>query len=457
MKNRSKTFFLILLGLGLHAPLAFSQTPGTFTATGSMTTARFAHTATLLADGRVLIAGGTGDASAEIYDPSTGAFTATGSMATPRFSASATLLPDGRVLVAGWGPAPGPQPAYAELYDPGSGVFTRTGNLTYPRAGHAGILLPSGRVLILGGYYGASGAAVPTAEIYDPATGSFTPMGSFQENTGCDFCPPSVALADGRVLFPLTNPAQIYDPATGSFTKTGSMIDYHNAAALLMSGNVLLAGGEDDFGRKDSAEVYDPSSGGFSATGSMAQRRSFHSLTLLPDGTVLAAGGETDDCTGDFCVFAGTLATAELYDSASGEFTATGSMNAVRESHTATLLNDGRVLLTGGQAYGGINIFYGPTATAELYTPEVLVPAPLLFSLTGDGKGQGVLWHSITGQVASRRPGGGRRGAFAIHRELNRRRRYSAASFNRRNAGRDSLFRRCPRISGIHPGKRAGA
>jgi hypothetical protein len=365
-----------------------------------MITARAGHTATLLAGGRVLIAGGAGDASAEIYDPSTGAFTVTGSTSTPRHLATATLLADGRVLIVGGTASPGPALQSAELYDPASGLFTATGNLTYPRIGHSAILLASGKVLIVGGS-GTFGSTVATAELYDPLTGSFTPTGSFAGNTGCDFCPPSVLLADGRTLFPATNPAQLYDRATGTFSLTGSIIDYHTAGTLLMSGKVLLAGGEDDFGRKNSAELYDPSTGAFSATGAMVSRRSGHSLTLLPGGKALAAGGETDMCNGGFCMFAGTVATAELYDPASGAFSATGNMTAARENHTATLLNDGRVLLTGGVAYGGINVFYGPAASAEVYTPEVIAPAPRLFLLPGGGKGQGAIWHSSTGQPAS--------------------------------------------------------
>jgi hypothetical protein len=115
----------------------------------------------------------------------------------------------------------------------------------------------------------------------------------------------------------------------------------------------------------------------------------------------LAAGGETDSCSANTCSFAGTLATAELYDPVSGTFSPTGGMAQARETHTATLLNDGRVLVAGGVAYGGIGVFYGGTSSAELYTPTVLVPAPGLSSTSGDGNGQGAVWHATTGQLAS--------------------------------------------------------
>ena len=75
-------------------------------------------------------------------------------------------------------------------------------------------------------------------------------------------------------------------------------------------------------------------------------------------------------------------------------------MAQARETHTATLLNDGRVLLAGGVVYGGIGAFHY-TASAELYTPPVLVPGPRLFSMSGDGKGQGAVWHAANGQLAS--------------------------------------------------------
>ena len=146
----SRTLIHLIILLSAATGCALGQSAGTFTATGSITTARAGHTATLLADGRVLIAGG-GDASAEIYDPSTGAFTVTGSMSTPRRGASSTLLPDGRVLIVGGNP---PDTTSAELYDPLWAFSLNAGNLTDPRLDHTAILLSNGKVLILGGYTG---------------------------------------------------------------------------------------------------------------------------------------------------------------------------------------------------------------------------------------------------------------------------------------------------------------
>lgn len=116
-------------------------------------------------------------------------------------------------------------------------------------------------------------------------------------------------------------------------------------------------------------ELYDPSAGTFNSTGDMTSRRVSQSATLLPDGMVLIAGGETDSCAGAVCVFAGTVASAELYDPAAGAFAPTGNMTTPREMHTATRLPDGRVLITGGVYYGVIGVFYGSLASAELYSP----------------------------------------------------------------------------------------
>ncbi len=384
---------------------ALSQSSGTFAATGSMTELRSQHTATLLFDGRVLLAGGYGPQgaglpTAEIYDPATGTFAATGSMAAARRMHSSTLLGNGRVLIVG-GYSFGTPLGTAELYDPASGTFTPTGSLISPRGGHTAILMANGKVLMLGGYGTAGFPLVAPAEIYDPDTGSFTTAARYSGRDGCDFCAPSAMLADGKILFPAQNPAQLYDPDTGIFSRTGSMLEPgQSAATLLLNGTVLFAGGE-DLGRLSRAELYDVTTGVFSSTGNMLSSRVGHTLTLLPSGQVLAAGGETDSCSANSCYFAGSLPTAELYDPASGTFSATGSMTMARDGHTATLLNDGRVLVAGGLSYGGIGLFYGEEASAELYTPSLLVASPRLFSVSGDGKGQGAIWYATTGDLAS--------------------------------------------------------
>jgi hypothetical protein len=384
--------------------LVTAQSGSTFTPTGTMTVARAQHTATLLADGRVLITGGESlnaaiVTSTEIYDPETGTFRAAPSMIAARRMHTATLLPDDRVLIVG-GYGAGGTLASAELFDPRTGTSTATGSLSFGRGGHTAVLLSTGKVLIVGGY-GVNGYPdVAPAELYDPVSGTFASAGDYVGRGGCDFCAPSVRLADGAVLFPGQDPAQLYDAARDVFSVAGTMLREQSTAALLMNGQVLFAGGA-PIGRIADAELYSPSTRTFVPTGSMALPRVWHTLTLLPNGLVLAAGGETDRCSGSGCFFAGTVATAELYDPAAGAFVAAGSMTAARETHTATVLKNGKVLLAGGVSYGGIGIFYGSSASAELYTPDVLIPALALGSVSGDGQGQGAIFHAGTRNVVT--------------------------------------------------------
>jgi hypothetical protein len=179
---------LLLLGAGDLAPLVKAQSQGVFSQTGHLTTERMFHTATLLTNGKVLVAGGGATlggfsvwASAELHDLSTGTFGATGSMNTPRVGHTATLLPDGMVLITGGnltlGGALGDSAQIsAELYDPLSGTFTPTGSMAASRVSHTATLLDTGKVLIGGGYsFSADGSQISlsSAELYDPLTGTF--------------------------------------------------------------------------------------------------------------------------------------------------------------------------------------------------------------------------------------------------------------------------------------------
>ena len=319
-----------------------------FKATGAMGTARTAHTVTLLQDGRVLVTGGASCYlssgahgcplhSSEIYDPSTGTFSTTGSMLGARFSHTATLLSNGQVLLAG-----GDMSATAELYDPASKQFFVTGSMGVDRAHHTATLLHNGKVLIAGGV--TLSGELATAELYDPNTGTFTATGTM---TGARDLHTATLLANGKVLIAggsngtdSLSTAELYDPATGKFTPTGSMAGKRafHSAALLGTSNVLVAGGfvPDGWGEwLSSAEVYDVATGTFTVTGSMMTERSAFFAIPLADGKVLVSGG-------------GSEFTAELYDPQSGLFTQTGSTATLRSEPAAVLLQDGRVLVSGG-------------------------------------------------------------------------------------------------------------
>jgi Kelch motif len=350
--------------------LPTSTTAGDFTAVGNMTTARADHTATLLPNGKVLIAGGEGAgfqdlASAELYDPSTRTFAPTGSMIIPRHAHSATLLADGRVLIAGGsqGVNPGTFAFTAEIYDPSTGAFTATGDLTsiggelYAVPGNVTTLLPDGRVFV---------AATNNAEIYDPHSGIFTPTGpyadpSFVYGTTVTLLTNGKVLVTGVTGCPIScsnGEAELFDPQSGTFGVTGPMMakyypDYGYTAALLTDGRVLFLG-SDDFAAD--AEVYDPAAGTFASTGSTVSQE-LAPASRLTDGTVLVAGGQVPGGNGS--------TYAVLYVPASGTFEHVGEMTAARHSHTATSLPDDTVLITGG--FSGWPI---PTSSAEVYKPR---------------------------------------------------------------------------------------
>jgi WD40 repeat protein len=278
----------------------------TFTATGSLTTARGGATGVLLNDGRVLVFGGSGCppksksctpeatvgnvvASAEIYDPASSTFTPTGSLTTRLVSANAVLMPDGRVFVFG-------TDTVVQAYDPGTGQFTNAGSLLDKYGETTATLLPNGKVLVTGDVLNL------TAELFDPASGkstaiSLTTMADLKYMSG-----PQTAtmLKNGQVLVAINGYLATYDPATNSFTEAGTNTKPRTwigaTATLLSDGGLFFAGGSiesadlSSFSIANLAGIYDPATG-FHLIHSMTGTRTYHSATLLPDGTVLIAGG----------------------------------------------------------------------------------------------------------------------------------------------------------------------
>jgi WD40 repeat protein len=337
---------------------------GTFTlTTGSLTVARSRHTATLLNTGKVLVAGGAqgaADPSAELYDPKTEMFTATGSMTEARAGHTATLLNVSAVANFGKVLIVGSPDSTAELYDPAAGTFAATGSMTQARTSPTATLLETGSaklgsVLIVGGNV----AGDLTAELYNPATGTFSATGSTSILRAGHT---ATQLLDGRVLIAGggTNTAELYDPTSGTFTPTGSMrvVRTGATATRLQDGTVLI------FGADGSADLYDANTGSFAPVGSNPLVANGPTASLRHDGSVLTAGGIS------FGRFGLTVSAAALFAPESDGFTATGSLNTSRDSHTATVLADGAVLIVGGTEitrsyYGGI--YRQILSSAELF------------------------------------------------------------------------------------------
>lgn len=372
-----------MLLVTLLTPTGHAATGGLLP-TGSMLFARHLHTSTLLRNGQVLIAGGDASSggsnplsSSEIYDPTSGTFSSPIFLSGPRALHTATPLPSGHVaLIGGYdgtGPYPGGALGTVETYDPDTATFSITGQLITPRYGHTATMLPNGDILIAGGYYISD---LASAELYHPPTGTSTPTASMAV---ARFCPTATRLLDGRVLIagggrPENNDlivsAEVYDPNSGTFSMTGSMTTERpfGTATVLDSGKVLVTGvNAYSFvaGSGPSSEIYDPFSGAFAPTNDMLLPAMWHAATPLPNGGILLTGGHPSDPP-----------VAQLYDPLTGAFHYAGFLvSGRRVLHTSTLLNDGNVLLAGGQDYSN-----NSTSSAELWNPLLITP-PGLFRL----------------------------------------------------------------------------
>jgi WD40 repeat protein len=392
---KSRLVFLILLAIGsvlltavsYRVPPMLQETPaGRLLPTGSLGEPRADHTATLLPDGRVLIAGGMVENGVfldtmELYDPKTGIFRSSGTMSSKRVGHTATLLPNGKVLLTGGmaersfeGGLHGINSSATDLYDPQTGKVTPAGNMIVAREAHEAVLLPNGKVLLIGGYDGRH--YLDSVEIFDPCTRTFAKAGKLTQPRGGAVAVllPRDGTDGGKVLILggasgeterdriVLGSAELFDPNNGTSVKVGDMSTrrYKHAATLLADGRVLITGGSDDrdWGNMyDTAEIYDPATHRFTPTSKMLSKRFKlpHATVLLKNGKVLVAGGSN---------------VVEVFDSTQKKFLpVNGKLSEPSYYGTATLLKDGKVLIVGG--YGQGSAAHGPLSgrQAFLYEP----------------------------------------------------------------------------------------
>ncbi len=364
--------FVGVLG-GALSTTAGGAPPGTgsIRPAAHMSTPRAAQTETALSDGTVLVAGGCTNPgcelgsprsdTAEIYDPETSQFTLVGPMAGSRDDHTATLLLDGRVLVAGgWGVSSAGPLDTTELYDPQTRTFSPGPRLGEARGAITAIRLRDGRILLAGGFTGNK-PTTSRAELFDPETNAVSPTGSMTAPRGGHS---AALLRDGRVLVAggmsngrVVASAEIYDPATGIFSRTGRMrvARYKTAGVTLAGGKPLIVGGAADVDGTRvfaSTELFEPRTGRFAAGPKMnlGRYKLTQSVVRFADGRILVAGGAIQ---------------SELYDPRTRRFRLVpGALDHTRLFLTAAALPGGRALLVGGYDKG-----IRPTDQAWIYRP----------------------------------------------------------------------------------------
>jgi WD40 repeat protein len=338
-----------------------------WTTNAPMHQSRQMHAAALLPNGNVLVTGGNGLpgfqdlASAELFDPVSNSWEVTDSMSTNRVLHTMTLLTNGKVLVAG-GYGTSASLTSAELFDPTTKTWAPAGTMANGRAAHTATMLPNGKVLLAGGYN------LATAELYDPMTGTWTNTGSMNSarhrHTATLLPNGTVLVAGGSGSSDLSS-AEIYVPASGVWTNTGSLNApryFHQACFLPLSGKVIVTGGDPQSTvlNDPSVELYDPNTGQWSQTSPLDTALYGQTMTLLPNGLLLLAGGtfppSFSGCADKY---------AWLFNPISEQWKPTAPLNGGRYWHRATLLSDGRVLVMGG---GGDFDEPSRIASAETYS-----------------------------------------------------------------------------------------
>ena len=387
-------------------PTVSAQTQGQWTSTGAMQSTRELGAQVLLGSGNVLTIGGIDNssnvlASAEVYRPGPGKWKAAGSMIQARQLFSAVVLKSGKVLVAGGLGTSNIVLSGAELYDPSTGTWSGVGSLSVPRFDHTATLLPSGKVLVTGGCTSSSCSTnTAVSELFDPTTNKWSATGNL--NTARSYHT-AVLLQTGKVLVVggyggLTS-CELYNPSTGTWSSAASTNTgrYLNTTTLLSDGKVLVTGGASGRYPITSAEIYDPTANTWTATGSMTIGRYGHTATLLPDGTVVAAGGigQPISC-GKACTSYIPTAKVDIYNEATGKFTATGLLSRSRAYQTTTLLGT-RSRLGGRRPWYYQHVLRGLEQCGVLYPTvadvfslhsELRLPAGRVDQRCSDGNGQ---------------------------------------------------------------------
>jgi hypothetical protein len=325
------------------------------------------HTATLLPGGRVLVTGGEIPSvgapvapASFLFDPVSTTWSPTGRPAMARSDHTATLLADGRVLTVGGTEDFVAVGRGAEIYSPATGRWATADSMAHARRGHAAILLGDGRVIVSGG----TKPADASVEVFDPQTGAWRDLAAMQQSRTLHSM---TLLRDGRVLVAggqddaTLAAAEIFDPVSGAWTSTGPMnlARYRHDARLMPDGRVLVSGGSVGPTTSATAEIFDPSTGTWAMAGTMTSSRRDHVATLLPDGRLLTLGHQST--------------SVGLYDPASDSWlpaTIPGSGFSVQ---TVTGLVDGRVMVTGT---GGELRLYDPLRGAMPAWQPVITAAP---------------------------------------------------------------------------------
>jgi N-acetylneuraminic acid mutarotase len=339
-------------------------------------TPRYFHTATLLPDGTILIAGGSNGpnvlGTAEVFNPADETFTPThSSMRDVRDLHTATLLPNGRVLIAGGfstnATSTGSTSA-CELYFPDTHIFEPTTPMLNARSNFTATLMPDGNVVAVGGY-GASDNLTATAEIYYSTSAVWSALPSMSTPRALHA---AALLNDGRLMVigglgvsGALSTVEAYNFATNTWSALASLPHqlYAATATRLFDGRVLVVGGNDGFGEYNASYVYDPSANSWTQTNSagapLLQPRFGHTATLLPNDTVMISGGQTQ--------FGPIPNQVEIYHInasswAAGAYTFDKSARAFQ---TMTLAANGEVY-----AIGGTDGAIGGSGTKLLATPE---------------------------------------------------------------------------------------